>query len=117
MVEEVFSRDRANAYSFMWEHPNLAELERERYRVRTYDYLTRSERAFRGGDRTVEGMRSGQFLAGDPDSLAEQILEQRKVTGAGVLVIRPEMGNTPLDEVAAGLELFAREVLPVVHKA
>jgi alkanesulfonate monooxygenase SsuD/methylene tetrahydromethanopterin reductase-like flavin-dependent oxidoreductase (luciferase family) len=62
-------------------------------------------------------MQSGQFLVGDPDSLTQQILEQRAVTGAGVLVIRPEMGDMPLDDVAAGLELFSHEVLPAVHAA
>ena len=37
-------------------------------------------------------------------------------TGAGVLVIRPEMGSMSLQEVGDGLELFAREVLPTVQK-
>jgi alkanesulfonate monooxygenase SsuD/methylene tetrahydromethanopterin reductase-like flavin-dependent oxidoreductase (luciferase family) len=116
MVEEVFGRDRANAYSFMFEEPNLAELERERHKIRTYDYLT-ERRAFRGADRTAHGRQTGQFLVGDPDSLTEQILSQRAATGAGVLVIRPELGDMSLDEVADGLELFAREVLPTVHAA
>jgi len=84
--------------------------------IRHYDYLT-SKKAFRGSDATAHGMQTGQFLVGDPDSLTQQILEQRAATGAGVLVIRPEMSDMPLADVADGLELFAREVLSVVHAA
>jgi len=57
------------------------------------------------------------FLIGDPDSITEQILHQREVTGAGVVAIRLELGDVNLDEVTDNLELFAREVLPVLRKA
>ena len=57
-----------------------------------------------------------QFLAGDPDMLIEQIDGQRKATGAGVLVFRNEVGPVDVNQALEGLELFAREVLPVVHK-
>ncbi len=57
------------------------------------------------------------FLIGDPDSLTEQILHQREVTGAGVVAIRLELGDVDLDEVTENLELFSREVLPVLKKA
>jgi len=53
---------------------------------------------------------------GDPDHLTEEIIAQQKATGAGVLVIRPEMGVLSIDEVIEGLDLFAREVLPFVHE-
>jgi alkanesulfonate monooxygenase SsuD/methylene tetrahydromethanopterin reductase-like flavin-dependent oxidoreductase (luciferase family) len=112
---DVFSQDRENAYSFIFHDPNLAELERARYQMRNYDYLS-SKRAFRGSDATAHGQESGQFLVGHPDSLVEQIQAQQRATGAGVLVIRPELGNMALPEVEEGLDLFAREVLPVVHK-
>jgi hypothetical protein len=62
-------------------------------------------------------METGQFLAGTPDSLTEAILSQSKSCNAGVMVIRPEAANLSLDEVAENMELFAREVLPVLHKA
>ncbi len=114
-VDEVFGADRENAYSFIFEAPNLRELEQERYQRRSYDYLT-TKRAFRGSDATTHGRETGQFLVGDPDSLVEQIEQQQRATGAGVLVIRPELGNMPLDEVEAGLALFAREVLPAVQR-
>ncbi len=116
MVENVFARDRENAYSFIFHAPDLAVLEQARYERRSYDYL-KGERAFRGSDATAHGRDTGQFLVGDPDTLTEQILSQKAATGAGVMVIRPELGDMPLEEVEAGLELFAREVLPVVQKA
>ena len=47
----------------------------------------------------------------------EQILHQREVTGASVVAIRLELGDVDLDEVTGNLELFAREVLPVLKKA
>jgi len=114
-VQEVFRREEADAYPFLFHDPNLAELERARYQMRSYDYLS-TKQAFRGADATTHGMETGQFLVGDPESLIEQITAQQRATGAGMLVIRPEMGNMPLDEVTEGLELFAREVLPVVQK-
>jgi hypothetical protein len=51
----------------------------------------------------------------DPDSLIQQVTEQQKATNAGVLVIRPEMGNMTLQEAGDGMELFAREVLPALR--
>ncbi|HEV8457403.1 MAG TPA: hypothetical protein VGR44_03825, partial [Methylomirabilota bacterium] len=69
-----------------------------------------------GSDATAHGMETGQFLIGDPDTLTENILAQRAATGAGVLVIRPELGHMSIQEVQEGMELFAREVLPVVHQ-
>jgi alkanesulfonate monooxygenase SsuD/methylene tetrahydromethanopterin reductase-like flavin-dependent oxidoreductase (luciferase family) len=114
MVGEVFAREEANAYSFIFEHPKLAELERERYKVRSYDYLS-SGKAFRGAAWNAEGIRTGQFLVGDPDTLTEEIIKQQKETGAGVLIIRPELGEMSLQEVGDGLQLFAREVLPVLR--
>ena len=65
---------------------------------------------------TVDGRHSGQFLAGDPEMLIEEIVAQQQATGAGVLVIRNELGSVDVDQALSGLELFAREVLPVVHQ-
>jgi alkanesulfonate monooxygenase SsuD/methylene tetrahydromethanopterin reductase-like flavin-dependent oxidoreductase (luciferase family) len=116
MIDEVFAREQASSYPFIFEHPKLAELERERYKVRSYDYLS-AKRAFRGAAWNAAGIASGQFLVGDPDTLTEQILVQRQATSAGVLIIRPELGDMGLQEVGDGLELFAREVLPVLRRA
>jgi alkanesulfonate monooxygenase SsuD/methylene tetrahydromethanopterin reductase-like flavin-dependent oxidoreductase (luciferase family) len=114
MVDQVFTRERASDYPFIFEHPKLRELERERYTVRSYDYLS-AKKAFRGAAWNAAGMQSGQFLVGDPDTLTDQILAQHQATGAGVLVIRPELGDMSLQEVTDGLELFSREVLPILR--
>ena len=117
MVERSFSRPDPTAFTHRETHAGLRELERARASIRSYDYRTVEGPIFRGADRTVHGMETGQFLAGTPDSLIETILEQRKACGAGVLIIRPEMANLSMDEVTEGMELFAREVLPVIRNA
>ena len=113
--ETVFRRDNEDAYERVFRHPRLEELQREKYTPRSYAYRTQGPAARAG--RTVRGAEGGHYLIGDPDSLTEQILEQRKACDAGVLIIRPEMGHMSLDQVADRLELFAREVLPVIQKA
>ena len=106
--ETIFRRDNEDAYDRVFRHPRLEELQREKYSPRSYAYRTLG-RAARGG-RTMQGAEGGHYLIGDPDSLTEQILEQRKECDAGVLIIRPEMGHMSLDQVADRLELFAKEV-------
>ena len=99
-----------------FERPELEGLTRERFRLKTYSWKKEGGRPDRGVGRGLAQVKSGHFLLGDPDSLIEQITEQQKATNAGVLVIRPEMGNMSLKEAGDGMELFAREVLPVVSK-
>jgi alkanesulfonate monooxygenase SsuD/methylene tetrahydromethanopterin reductase-like flavin-dependent oxidoreductase (luciferase family) len=117
MLERQFGRRRGSSYRHRDESPYLRPLNEQRREVRTYDYLTTAARPFAGAAWDEEGINSGQFLAGDPDTLAEEILKQRKTTGANVLVIRPEMDPASLDEIAEGLALFSREVLPILKKA
>jgi len=116
MVNEVFEQDRAHTVAHIRDDTHLRAVNRERASVRSYNYLTTVDKPFMGAAATNEGRRSGQFLVGDPDSLTEAIIEQQRETGAGVLVIRPEMGALSLDQVEEGLALFAREVLPVLRK-
>ena len=98
------------------ESPDRRQANRERSSIRSYDYLTTVDSPFRGAAMTVDGRHSGQFLAGDPEMLIEEIVAQQKATAAGVLVIRNELGSVDVDQALAGIELFAREVLPVVHQ-
>lgn len=101
--------------------PQIAELRREEYSPRSYAYRTSQGRADLGerASRPPEDVaRDGDWLVGDPDSITEQILRQREACNVGTIIIRPEMGTLSLNgEVVDQLELFAREVLPVVHKA
>jgi alkanesulfonate monooxygenase SsuD/methylene tetrahydromethanopterin reductase-like flavin-dependent oxidoreductase (luciferase family) len=115
-IREVFERDRVHAFTQRSTHPRLRAIDAERFKVRSYDYLTAVDSPFQGAAMSVEGRCSGQFLAGDPDSITEEIIAQQKATGAGVLVVRSELGSVHLAEALEGLELFAREVLPVIQR-
>ncbi len=115
-IDELMTRDSADQYARVFEAPVLQELERERYKVRSFAYARDGGRPARSG-RNLAGLRGGSYLVGDPDSMTEQILDQRKACGADVLVIRPEIGRMSLEQVGDSLELFAREVLPVLHQA
>ncbi len=124
--EEIAAQERENAwgadstsaspYPRELQHPDLRELDRGRYEMKTYSWKKDGGRPDRGVGWGMKQIKSGHFLLGDPDSLIQQITEQKKQTNAGVLVIRPEMGNMPLKDVGDGMELFAKEVLPVVRK-
>ena len=116
MAESLFNRDAEDAYPHMRDHPDLKALDRERYAVRTYTYRSQGGGGRAPGGRTMNAIERGTFIAGDPDAVTDQIIAQQKATGAGVLVIRPEMGVLTLDEVADELDLFAKEVLPEIRK-
>jgi alkanesulfonate monooxygenase SsuD/methylene tetrahydromethanopterin reductase-like flavin-dependent oxidoreductase (luciferase family) len=118
MAEEVFGGERAttNTYSHMDQDANLKALDRERYALRSYDYREQARVGRSLGGRTLNAITNGTFIAGDPDAVIEQIISQQKATGAGVLVVRPEMGALTLDEVSDELDLFAKEVYPVIKK-
>jgi alkanesulfonate monooxygenase SsuD/methylene tetrahydromethanopterin reductase-like flavin-dependent oxidoreductase (luciferase family) len=116
MAEGLFSRDSEDAYPHMRENPNLLALDKERWAVRSYTYRSQPGGGRAPGGRTMNAIERGTFIAGDPDGVTQQIIDQQKATGAGVLVIRPEMGVLTLDEVADELDLFAKEVLPEVRK-
>jgi len=114
-IDEIASQERENAYPRELEHPDLRDLDRGRYVLKTYSWKKEGGRPARGVGWGTAEIKSGHFLLGDPDSLIKQITEQQKATKAGVLVIRPEMGNMTLQEAGDGMELFAREVLPAIR--
>jgi alkanesulfonate monooxygenase SsuD/methylene tetrahydromethanopterin reductase-like flavin-dependent oxidoreductase (luciferase family) len=115
-IREVFESDRAFSFENLEASAELRARNKARSSLRSYDYLTTVDSPFRGAAMTVEGRRSGQFLAGNPEMLIEEIAAQQKATGAGVLVVRNELGSVDVDQALEGLELFAREVLPVVQR-
>jgi alkanesulfonate monooxygenase SsuD/methylene tetrahydromethanopterin reductase-like flavin-dependent oxidoreductase (luciferase family) len=115
MVDELFGRTQADAYPHMAGNPDLDALDKERYAVRTYTYREGARTGRSRGGRTTAAIDRGTFIAGDPDMVIEQIIAQHEATGAGVLVLRPEMGSLTLDEVADQLDLFAKEVYPAIR--
>ncbi len=116
MAESLFSRDSEDAYPHMRDHPDLKALDKKRYELRSYSYRSTPGGGRAPGGRTMNAIERGTFIAGDPDAVTQQIIDQQKETGAGVLVIRPEMGSLTLDEVADELDLFAKEVYPEIKK-
>ncbi|HEY3117042.1 MAG TPA: hypothetical protein VGK54_09890, partial [Chloroflexota bacterium] len=124
-VDEIAAQEQENSwgagstsaspYPRQLEHADLGELAEGRYRLKTYSWKKEGGRPERGVGWGTKQIKSGHFLLGDPNSLIQQITEQQKATSAGVLVIRPEMGNMPLQEAGDGMELFAREALPVLR--
>jgi alkanesulfonate monooxygenase SsuD/methylene tetrahydromethanopterin reductase-like flavin-dependent oxidoreductase (luciferase family) len=116
-IANTFENDPVHSFGFLERGDSpLRSIDGERRSVRSFDYLTVVEKPFFGAANDREGLRSGQFLAGDPDMLIEQITAQHKATGAGIMVVRNEVGPVDLGQALEGLELFAREVLPVVQK-
>src|SRR5207245_6310083 len=97
-IREMFEHDRVHAFTQRATNPRLRAIDQERFKVRSYEYLTAVDSAFQGASMTVEGKRSGQFLAGSPDELVEEIIAQQKTTGAGVLMIRSELRSIAFNE-------------------
>lgn len=116
MAASLIDQEGESAFALVNRAPLLAGLRAQAASVRTYDFRTTQPRGPESR-RGADAAESGQFLIGDPDSITEQILRQRQATRAGVLMIRPEMGSMSLASAADGLELFAREVLPVIRSA
>ena len=116
LLPSLIARDESSGVNPRFRVPELTRLLREQWSTRTYDYGAHLGRPA-GSGRTPEGYAGGFFLVGDPETMTQQIVEQHAACGRpGVLVIRPEIGSMSLDEVGDGLELFAKEVLPVVRK-
>ncbi len=116
LLPSLIARDEVNSINPRFRVPELTSLLRQQWSTRTYEYGSRLGRPA-GSGLSPEGYAGGQFLVGDPEMITRQIVEQRAACGnPGVLVIRPEIGTMSLQEVGDGLELFAREVLPVVRK-
>lgn len=116
VIDRLVEHDESASVNPRFRVPRLREMVREQWGSRSYDYGSRLGRPA-GSGRTPEGYAGGQFLVGAPDAITQQIVEQRAASGnPGVLVIRPEIGTMSLEAVGDGLELFAREVLPVLRK-
>ncbi|MFN4090057.1 MAG: LLM class flavin-dependent oxidoreductase [Alphaproteobacteria bacterium] len=83
--------------------------------VKGYDsYQQKAEIARHGG---MEGAVAGFMRAaswGDPDRILRGLEERRKVVGDFELNVSFRFGGTPFDVAARGLDLFAKEVLPVL---
>ena len=60
-------------------------------------------------------VKSGNLIAGTPDSVAKQIQDQMKQVGAGHFMGMFHIGNLKHDKVINSLDLFKKEVMPRLH--
>ena len=58
---------------------------------------------------------TGYVIAGSPDSVAGQILDQMKQVGAGHFMGMFHIGNLHHDKVISSLNLFKQEIMPRLH--
>jgi alkanesulfonate monooxygenase SsuD/methylene tetrahydromethanopterin reductase-like flavin-dependent oxidoreductase (luciferase family) len=58
---------------------------------------------------------TGYLIAGNPDSVARQILDQMKQVGAGHFMGMFHIGNLHHDKVISSLNLFKKEIMPRLH--
>lgn len=56
------------------------------------------------------------FLIGTPDQLIERIQEAQKASSFSEITLISPFGDMPYEEAKQSIELFAAEVLPVVHE-
>jgi alkanesulfonate monooxygenase SsuD/methylene tetrahydromethanopterin reductase-like flavin-dependent oxidoreductase (luciferase family) len=61
------------------------------------------------------GYDQSNLMIGTPDMIIERIIESQKACSFSEMTLMPQFGTMPYEEAAQSVELFAREVLPVVH--
>ena len=55
-------------------------------------------------------------MIGTPDEVIRKIKAAQEACSFSEATIIPQFGDMPYDEAEKSLKLFAREVLPVIHK-
>jgi len=83
--------------------------------VKGYDaYAQKAEIARKGGlEGAVEGFMKAAVW-GNPDRILRELEARRQVIGDFELNVSFRFGGMPFDKAEASLQLFAREVLPVL---
>ena len=62
------------------------------------------------------GYDQSNLMIGTPDTIIERIVESQKACSFSEMTLMPQFGTMPYEEAAKSIELFAKEVLPVVHE-
>ena len=63
-----------------------------------------------------KGYDSSNLMIGTPDMIIERIIESQRACSFSEITLMPQFGTMPYAEAAESVKLFAREVLPVVHR-
>jgi alkanesulfonate monooxygenase SsuD/methylene tetrahydromethanopterin reductase-like flavin-dependent oxidoreductase (luciferase family) len=84
---------------------------------RSFNYFREGNRERRDFSKLDwDGLIStGYVIAGNPDSVAGQILDQMKQVGAGHFMGMFHIGNLHHDKVISSLNLFKKEIMPRLH--
>jgi alkanesulfonate monooxygenase SsuD/methylene tetrahydromethanopterin reductase-like flavin-dependent oxidoreductase (luciferase family) len=72
--------------------------------------------AAKSGAQKTPGYHASNLLIGTPDEIFQRISAAQKACSFSELTIVPQFGTMPYDEAMASTELFAKEVLPAVHR-
>jgi alkanesulfonate monooxygenase SsuD/methylene tetrahydromethanopterin reductase-like flavin-dependent oxidoreductase (luciferase family) len=73
------------------------------------------------GDRSGEkpktpGYHQSNLMIGTPDEVVKRIIAAQKACSFSEITIVPQFGTMPYEEAEESTKLFAKEVLPVVHR-
>jgi alkanesulfonate monooxygenase SsuD/methylene tetrahydromethanopterin reductase-like flavin-dependent oxidoreductase (luciferase family) len=84
---------------------------------RSFSYFREGNRERRDFSKLdFDGLLStGYMIAGNPDSVARQIMDQMKQVGAGHFMGMFHIGNLHHDKVISSLNLFKKEIMPRLH--
>jgi alkanesulfonate monooxygenase SsuD/methylene tetrahydromethanopterin reductase-like flavin-dependent oxidoreductase (luciferase family) len=70
----------------------------------------------KGGPSKTPGYHASNLLIGTPEEIFKRIAAAQEACSFSELTIVPQFGTMPYPEAMASTELFAKEVLPAVHK-
>ena len=63
-----------------------------------------------------KGYDQSNLMIGTPEMIIEKIIESQEACSFSEITLMPQFGTMPYEAAAESVKLFAREVLPVVHK-
>jgi alkanesulfonate monooxygenase SsuD/methylene tetrahydromethanopterin reductase-like flavin-dependent oxidoreductase (luciferase family) len=68
------------------------------------------------GDQAAKFRDAGLMLAGNPEAVAEWLVEDAKAAGYGNLIVTFRVGNGTHKQALQSQELFAKHVMPILRK-
>jgi alkanesulfonate monooxygenase SsuD/methylene tetrahydromethanopterin reductase-like flavin-dependent oxidoreductase (luciferase family) len=69
-----------------------------------------------GSASKTPGYHASNLMIGTPDDVIRKIRAAQEACSFAEITIVPQFGNMPFDEAKKSVELFAREVLPAIHR-
>ena len=64
----------------------------------------------------MPGYHPSNLMIGTPDEVIKRIIAAQEACSFSEITIVPQFGHMPYDEAERSTRLFAKEVLPVIHK-